>query len=91
MRETQRKTIGEQIHAQRVARGDFTPPAGSRPAPPVIAYATTDPISAAHTGPTFAAPQPGEVARVARGPAIAASAIGGTVSGGHAINPKGGK
>jgi hypothetical protein len=35
--------------------------------------------------------QPGEAARVSRGPAIAVSAVGARVSGGQAVNPRGGK
>jgi hypothetical protein len=80
MRETQRQTIGEQIHAQRVARGDFSPPAGSRPAPPVTATVATDPVIRANSGPSLAGQQ-----AQAHAPAVAV--VGGQATVSKAIAP----
>jgi hypothetical protein len=75
-------TTGQALHAQRAESGNYDILAGG---------ATIARPPGSSSEPAARPYQSQEAARVSRGRAITASAIGGTVSGGQAINPSGGK
>jgi len=81
-------TSGQAAHAARADSGNYDVVAGGATIGRASSAPTCSPSPVAQMNTPS---QPGEAARVSRGPAIAVSAVGARVSGGQAVNPRGGK